>query len=129
MNESHLPDETSNPSSDAIEPAPRSGNLFADLPATGSCEAFEDLLRGDAVRIERIVSRGHASPEVGWYEADRGEWVMVASGRARLRFADERAPRELAAGDWLYIAPNRRHRVEATDPDAPTVWLAVHFDL
>jgi cupin 2 domain-containing protein len=28
----------------------------------------------------------------------------------------------------LLIAPHRRHRVEWTDPDAPTVWLAVHCD-
>jgi len=48
------------------------------------------------------------------------------SGAARLRFEDETGARTLRPGDWLYIAPRRRHRVDWTDPAAPTVWLAVH---
>jgi cupin 2 domain-containing protein len=31
----------------------------------------------------------------------------------------------LNPGDWLWIAPHRRHRVDWTEPDAATVWLAV----
>jgi len=29
-------------------------------------------------------------------------------------------------GDHLLIPAGERHRVEATDPAGPTVWLAVH---
>jgi glyoxylate utilization-related uncharacterized protein len=32
----------------------------------------------------------------------------------------------LKRGDYLYIPPHARHRVEWTDPDHVTVWLAIH---
>ena len=76
-------------------------------------------------RIERIVSWGHASPEGFWYDQDEAEWVAVLVGRARLRLEDPAESVELAVGEHLLIAPHRRHRVEWTLPEAPTVWLAV----
>jgi len=48
-------------------------------------------------------------------------------GAARLRFADETEARELRPGDFVDIAPHRRHRVDWTDPEQPTVWLAIHY--
>lgn len=48
-------------------------------------------------------------------------------GAARLRFEDEPRPRELKPGDHVLIAAHRRHRVDWTDPDQPTIWLAVHY--
>ena len=53
---------------------------------------------------------------------------MLLSGSARLRFEDEATDRDLQPGDYLLIDPHRRHRVEWTDPNKPTVWLAIHFD-
>jgi len=29
-------------------------------------------------------------------------------------------------GDWIEIPPHVRHRVEWTETDEPTVWLAIH---
>jgi cupin 2 domain-containing protein len=89
-------------------------------------ERFETLFESRHLRIERIVSRGHASPAGFWYDSDEGEWVMLLSGAAELRFeAGDRRVR-LAPGDHLHIRPHERHRVEWTQPDADTVWLAVH---
>ena len=79
------------------------------------------------VRIERIVSTGQASPPGFWYDQDWGEWVVLLSGAARLRLAEEAEARRLAPGDWVDIPAHCRHRVEWTDPDQPTVWLAVHY--
>ncbi len=105
-----------------------SANLFADLPpAPEAAERFTDLLRRPGVRIERIVSTGQCSPPDFWYDQAEGEWVLVLRGAARLRFADEEADRWLGPGDWVEIAPHRRHRVEWTAPDEVTVWLAVFF--
>lgn len=105
-----------------------SDNLFANLPATADTEAFSELFSRPGLRIERIVSTGQASPPDFWYDQPQGEWVAVLQGAALLRFADEPEPRRLAPGDWVDIAPHRRHRVEWTDPDGPTVWLAVHYN-
>ncbi|MCM2290282.1 MAG: cupin [Sulfuritalea sp.] len=105
------------------------GNLLAGLPvAAQPTELFDTLLNRPGLRIERIVSTGQASPPGFWYEQAQGEWVLLVSGAALLRFEDEAQARALRAGDWLYIAPRRRHRVDRTDPAAPTVWLAVHHD-
>lgn len=102
------------------------GNLFDSLPGTPeSEERLETLLRSPGVRIERIVSSGQASPPGFWYEQAEGEWVALLSGAAGLRFEDESETRLLKPGDWLYIEARRRHRVEWTAPDGPSVWLAV----
>jgi cupin 2 domain-containing protein len=52
--------------------------------------------------------------------------VIVLKGSAELLFEHEGAPRLLRPGDYLHIPAHRRHRVTATDPHNPTVWLAVH---
>ena len=33
----------------------------------------------------------------------------------------------MGPGDWVWLPARCRHRVAWTDPDAPTVWLAVHL--
>ena len=103
-------------------------NLFADLPERTDQEALADLLKRPSFRIERIVSTGQSSPPGFWYDQAHGEWVAVLAGEARLRFEDERTARTLRAGDFVDIAPHRRHRVEWTHEGEPTVWLAVHYD-
>ena len=103
------------------------GNLFEDIPVGAGAEQFLPLLERGGVTIERIVSHGHVTPGDGWYDQPQGEWVVVLRGAARLRFEDETCDRVLAAGDWVDIAPRRRHRVAWTDPAVPTVWLAVHY--
>jgi cupin 2 domain-containing protein len=102
-------------------------NLLSPLPDARIGEAVEALLSRPGLRIERIVSLGQTSPLGFWYDQEEGEWVVLLAGAARLRFADEHKPRRLAPGDCIDIAPRRRHRVEWTDPEQPTVWLAVFY--
>jgi cupin 2 domain-containing protein len=102
------------------------GNLFADV-ATASDEQLTQLLRAPGVRIERIVSHGHASPPAFWYDQDWAEWVLLLRGAAMLRFEDDAEPVRLEAGDYVEIPAHARHRVEWTDPGCATVWLAVHY--
>ena len=66
-----------------------STNLLDGLPASAD-EVFQDIVRSDAVRIERIVSHGQSSPAVGWYDQREDEWVMLLQGAARLVFEDGR---------------------------------------
>jgi cupin 2 domain-containing protein len=89
-------------------------------------ELVERMKTGRGARIERIVSRGHASSEGFWYDQEEHEWVVVLSGRARLRFQDG-GDVELGPGDYVDIAAHTRHRVEWTAPEVDTVWLAVFY--
>ena len=102
-------------------------NLFAAIPPEIPEEIFEILLETGHFRLERIVSGGQATPPGEWYDQDSHEWVALLSGSAGLRFEDEPEPRVLRPGDYLLIPARRRHRVEWTDPEAPTVWLALHY--
>jgi cupin 2 domain-containing protein len=102
-------------------------NLFSAIPAILPGELIETLTKARHIRIERIVSQGHASPAGFWYDQEQHEFVIVLKGAARLRFEDEE-PVELIAGDFLEIPAHRRHRVEWTTPDEPTIWLAVFYD-
>ncbi len=86
------------------------------------------LLDATKVRIERIVSHSHASPEGFWYEQDQHEWVVVLKGAARLRFEGDDQPVEMKSGDFVNIPAHKKHRVEWTTPDEPTIWLAVFYE-
>lgn len=101
-------------------------NLLASLPQDLRTEVFEDIVRSSTVRIERIVSQGHTSPESGWYDQDEHEWVMIMAGRGTLEFEDG-STCDLSAGDYINIPAHTRHKVAWTDPDTMTVWLAVFY--
>ena len=100
-------------------------NLLVDIPSELTDELVETLAGSDSVRIERIVSQGHASPADFWYDQPQNEWIVLLEGAAKVRFEHEVI--ELQPGDHLVIPAHRRHRVEWTSPNEPTVWLAVHY--
>jgi len=104
----------------------QAGNLFADLPAQQPDESVTTLMQSPRVRIERIVSHGQASPPGFWYDQDSSEWVVLLAGSATIQFDGEPSSRRLKRGDYLHIPAHTRHRVEGTDPQEPTIWLAVH---
>ena len=102
-------------------------NLFADLPSDLSKELIEVLAETRHVRIERIMSTGQASPQDFWYDQAESEWVAVLQGEATLQFEGESDLRRLTTGDYVLIPAHRKHRVEWTSSEEPTVWLAVFF--
>lgn len=102
-------------------------NLFLDLPADLSEEFVEVLAQSEHVRAERVVSNGHNSPAGFWYDQEMHEWVVVLKGEARLRFEGDAEPIHMKPGDHINIPAHRKHRVEWTAPDEPTVWLAVFY--
>lgn len=102
-------------------------NVLTGIPTELPDELTEILLARDQFRIERIVSRGHQSPSDFWYDQDENEWVLVLSGSARLQFEVSRELVDLGTGDHLEIPAHVRHRVDWTDPDQETVWLAVFY--
>jgi cupin 2 domain-containing protein len=102
----------------------RRGSLFADVPSELPAELTTVLAAGSGARIERIVSRGHATADGEWYEQDEHEWVLLVAGTARLNFAGGESV-ELAPGDWVDLPAGLRHRIAWTSPDIDTIWLAI----
>ncbi|MBV1919136.1 MAG: cupin domain-containing protein [Pseudomonadales bacterium] len=102
-------------------------NLFSPLPQDLSSEVFETLAQGSNVRIERIVSMGHSTADNQWYDQDDHEWVILVQGGATIQFADSPTLTHLSPGDYINIPAHTKHRVESTDDNNITVWLAVHY--
>jgi len=102
-------------------------SLFDTIPSELPEEFFTILATGNGVTIERIVSKGHASPAGYWYDQETHEWVLVVQGEARLQFEGEDEI-HLQAGDHLLIPAHARHRVAWTPDDRETIWVAVHFN-
>ena len=100
-------------------------NMFSIADAPLDQERIDLLAEGDELRIERIVSQGHASPPDFWYEQDLDEWVLLLQGEAILRFEHDKV-RILRTGDWLFLPAGLRHRVDRTSAGPPCIWLAVH---
>lgn len=105
---------------------PKVANLLEKLPAAKRAEAFTELLSRPGVRLERIVSRGQATPEDAPMVQDRDEWVLLLEGAAGIRVEDS-AEVSLAPGDHLLIERGRKHWVTWTAKDRATVWLALHL--
>ena len=102
-------------------------NIFSSIPGDIPQELFQDLLTTDAFRIERILSKGQSSPEGFWYDQDENEWLIVLRGSAGLLFEGNDTIIELKPGDYINIPANRKHRVEWTDRNVETVWIAVMY--
>ena len=102
-------------------------NLFEMIPHELQEEQIIALLSAPNIRIERIVSMGHATAGDTWYDQDRAEWVLLLRGSAGLIFEGDSEPVLLEPGSYVHIAAHRRHRVAWTDKSAPTIWLAIHY--
>lgn len=103
------------------------GNLFAGIPGEVLQESSEILLQPPRFHLERIISRGQATPPGEWYDQESHEWVALLSGSAGLEFEGEERVRVMRPGDYLLIPAHCRHRVAWTDPEQESVWLALHF--
>lgn len=101
-------------------------NLFTPTPESAG-EIFDEILVADGLRIERIVSTGQSTPPGEWCDQDSDEWVVLLTGRARLLFEEGTRTVDLVPGDHVHIPARSRHRVEWTEPEERSVWLAVHF--
>ena len=104
----------------------KKGNIFAKIPKTLNKELFEDILKTKNLRIERIVSDGHSSYEHFWYDQPENELIFLIQGSSEIRFEDETII--LKKGDWLLIPSHKKHRVESTDKNQKTIWIAIFYN-
>ena len=105
-----------------------SANLFDFTPTQGADEDMTTLIATTGAKLVRIVSTGQATPDGQWHDQDDNEWVVVLRGSAGLRIDGEDDVRMMSAGDCVNLPAGLRHRVEWTDSNEPTVWLALHYD-
>ncbi|MBO0732856.1 MAG: cupin [Methylocapsa sp.] len=103
------------------------GNLFEAVESNEAQESVTRLIDMPRLKIERIVSLGQKSPPGFWYDQPFAEWVAVLAGSAGLRFEGEDAIKVISSGGYVLIPARAKHRVEWTEKDRPTIWLAVHF--
>jgi len=101
-------------------------NIFDSIPESLDKEFVENIIERKNVRIERIISKGHASPESGWYDQDDNEWVVVIKGEAIISFENDEQVK-LKEGGYINIPAHKKHKVDWTDPDTETIWLAVFY--
>ena len=104
-----------------------SNNLLRSTAALAGEEVEQLLCSGQGWRLVRIHSNGASSPEGFWYEQEEHEWLTILKGSARLHLTDPDAWVDLSVGDQLTLPSGRRHRVERTDPDPGTIWLALYW--
>ncbi len=104
----------------------KSGNIFDSIPDKLDEEVFDRLIQNNKVKIERIISKGHISPESGWYDQDQDEWVIVLKGQALIAFESGEEV-GLKEGGYVNIPAHTKHKVKWTNPKTETIWLAVHY--
>ena len=102
-------------------------NLFENLPQQCVEELVDVLAQNKHLRLERIVSTGQASPAGFWYDQQEHEWIVILRGEAGLLFEGDEQPVHMQQGDHLLIPAHRKHRVEWTSNEGPTIWLALFF--
>ena len=102
-------------------------NIYSDIQKHAPDEILENIIQTDQFKIERIISRGHATAEGEWYDQDKNEWVLVLKGNAGLLFEGSDENVTMKTGDYINIPAHQKHRVEWTDPGEETIWLAVHY--
>jgi cupin 2 domain-containing protein len=102
-------------------------NIFKNIPDIIPEELSECLVERKSLKIERIVSYGHSTPEGEWFDQDWDEWVLLLQGEATLRYEDGFIVK-MKAGDYLNIPAHTLHRVDRTPPELNTIWLAIHYE-
>jgi len=101
-------------------------NIFDNIPSNIPEEIIEILIDSDQLKVERIISKGHVSPKDFWYDQDKNEFVVLLKGSAKLLFENDEQI-ILSAGDYIFIPAHKKHRVEWTDPEIETIWLAIFY--
>ena len=101
-------------------------NIYSNIPEKLSDEIVDVIFQSEIIRIERIISDGQASPDNFWYDQEENEWVILLKGKAKIKYQDQ-SEQNLTEGDYIFIPSHKKHRVEWTDNNTKTVWLAMFF--
>lgn len=87
-------------------------------------EYTEIIWQNEHLRLERIISCGHTSPQGFWYEQEEDEWVTIIAGEGEITWDNGEAS-YLKAGESIFIPRKKRHRVSYTSDNPLCIWLAL----
>ena len=104
-------------------------NIFSGINIQSPEEIFETIIKTNQFKIERIISSGQSTDEEEWCDQDVDEWVILLKGSAGLLFEDNNEEIIMKPGDYVNIPAHQKHRVEWTDANEETIWLAVHYQM
>jgi len=102
-------------------------NIFSNIPRLLPNELFEILASSENCIIERIISKGHTTPDGKWYDQDKNEFVIILKGGAELLFEKDNKITKMKEGDYINIPSHSKHRVQKTSSHEETIWLAIHY--
>ena len=102
-------------------------NIFSGIKNQSPEEIFETIIKTNQFKIERIISSGQSTDIEKWYDQDVDEWVILLKGSAGLLFESNNEEIIMKPGDYVNIPAHQKHRVEWTDANEETIWLAVHY--
>lgn len=101
-------------------------NIFKNIPASITNELFEEIDSTNNIKVERIVSDGHNSPENFWYDQEMNELIFLLQGSAVIEY-ENGDKIKLMPGDYVKISAHEKHRVAETSHTEKTIWLAIHY--
>jgi len=102
-------------------------NIFSDIKNQSPEEIFETIIKTNQFKIERIISSGQSTDKGKWYDQGVDEWVLLLKGSAGLLFENNNEEIIMKPGDYVNIPAHQKHRVEWTDTNEETIWLAVRY--
>ncbi len=102
-------------------------NIFSGIKNQSPEEIFETIIKTNQFKIERIISSGQSTDKEKWYNQDIDEWVILLKGSAGLLFESNNEEIIMKPGDYINIPAYQKHRVEWTDANEETIWMAVHY--
>jgi cupin 2 domain-containing protein len=101
-------------------------NIFENVHTSIPDELFEEIDSTNNIKVERIISDGHNSPEDFWYDQEKNELVFLLQGSAVIEY-ENGDKIKLMPGDYVKISAHEKHRVAKTSNTGKTIWLAIHY--
>ncbi|MDD5653971.1 MAG: cupin domain-containing protein [Candidatus Omnitrophica bacterium] len=101
-------------------------NYYTGFAPDPLLENFKILLFGKKFNLEKIISKGYATPAAKWIIEETNEFVLLLKGKAELVFEDEQKIK-LTEGDYFVIPKKTKHKVTRTSRRPLCYWLTIHY--
>ena len=101
-------------------------NYYTGFTPDPILENYTKLLFGKRFNLEKITSKGYATPNDKWLIEETNEFVMLMKGKAELLVKDGQKIK-LTEGDYFIIPKNTKHKVIRTSRKPLCYWLTIHY--